>query len=176
MSDLRFPIGQYDRQAIPSDDDVRAAIVQIAETPRQLRTTAEGLTAEQLDTPYRPGGWTVRQVIHHVPDSHLNSYCRFKLALTEDEPTIKPYHEDRWALLSDSRSTPIDVSLTLLESLHDRWVVLLRSLESTDFQKTFRHPEIGLFSLAQNACLYAWHGRHHTAHITSLRERMGWNR
>ena len=97
MSDLRFPIGQYDRQAIPSDDDVRAAIVQISETPRQLRTAAEGLTNEQLDTPYRPGGWTVRQVIHHVPDSHLNSYCRFKLALTEDEPTIKPYHEDRWA-------------------------------------------------------------------------------
>lgn len=176
MSDLRFPIGQYDRQNIPSDEDVRAAIDQIAATPGQIRTAAEGLSPEQLDTPYRPGGWTVRQVIHHVPDSHLNSYCRFKLALTEDQPTIKPYLEDRWALLSDSRSTPIDVSLTLLESLHERWVVLLRSLEPADFRKAFRHPEIGLISLAQNACLYAWHGRHHTAHITSLRERMGWDR
>lgn len=176
MTDLRFPIGQYDRQLIPSDDDVRTAIDQIADAPKQLRAAVEGLDARQLDTPYRPEGWTVRQVIHHVPDSHLNSYCRFKLALTEEEPTIKPYQEDRWALLSDSRSTPIDVSLNLLEALHDRWVVLLRSLEPDDFRKTFRHPEIGLISLAQNACLYAWHGRHHTAHITSLRERMGWNR
>jgi hypothetical protein len=176
VTDLRFPIGQFDRQLIRSDDDVRTAIDQIAEAPKRLRAAVEGLTPEQLDTPYRPEGWTVRQVIHHVPDSHLNSYCRFKLALTEDEPTIKPYLEDQWALLSDSRATPIDVSLNLLEALHDRWVVLLRSLEPADFLRTFRHPEIGLISLAQNACLYAWHGRHHTAHITSLRERTGWNR
>ena len=114
--------------------------------------------------------------MHHVPDSHLNSYCRFKLALTEDEPTIKPYHEDRWAELEDSRTTPIEVSLALLESLHSRWVSLLKSLEPADFQRTFRHPEIGVVTLAQNACLYAWHGRHHAAHVTSLRERMGWDK
>ena len=174
--DLRYPIGSFKLEGTPTETDIRRAIDNIAEAPLRLRAAVEGLSAEQLDTPYRPDGWTVRQVVHHVPDSHLNSYCRFKLALTEDEPTIKPYLEDRWAELEDSRSTPIEVSLALLESLHERWVSLLKSLEPVDFQRTFRHPEIGVVTLAQNACLYAWHGRHHVAHVTSLRERMGWDK
>jgi DinB superfamily len=174
MSDLRFPIGPFEFNKTPSDEEVQRAIAQIAEAPKNLRSAVEDLTVDQLDTPYRPGGWTVRQVVHHVPDSHLNSYCRFKLALTEDEPTIKPYHEDRWAELEDSRVAPIEVSVNMLESLHKRWVTLLESLGPSEFTRTFRHPDIGVVTLAQNACLYAWHGRHHVAHITSLRDRMGW--
>ena len=149
-------------------------IQEIADTPANLRASVAGLSAEQLDTPYRPGGWTVRQVVHHVPDSHMNSYVRFRLALTEDEPTIKPYDESRWAELADSRTARIETSLALLESLHERWVLLLRSLSPADFRRQFRHPELGVVSLEKNLALYAWHGRHHVAHITSLRERMGW--
>jgi uncharacterized damage-inducible protein DinB len=171
---LVLAIGPFKLEGAPTDEVIRRAIGEIAEAPAKLRAAVEGLSPEQLDTPYRPDGWTVRQVVHHVPDSHLNSYCRFKLALTEDEPTIKPYHEDRWAELEDSRATPIDVSIALLESLHKRWWLLLKSLEPKDFQRTFRHPEIGVVSLAKNVCLYAWHGRHHAAHISSLRARMGW--
>jgi uncharacterized damage-inducible protein DinB len=163
-------------EGTPTDESIRRAIDEISEAPGKLRAAVEGLSAEQLDTPYRPDGWTVRQVVHHVPDSHLNSYCRFKLALTEDEPAIKAYQEDRWAELADSRATPIEVSLALLESLHLRWVTLMKSLAPDEFNRTFRHPEIGVVTLAKNACLYAWHGRHHTAHITSLRDRMGWNK
>ena len=174
MSDLQFPIGRFKLEGAPTDETNRQAICEIAEAPARLRAAVEGLSTEQLDTPYRPDGWTVRQVVHHLPDSHLNSYCRFKLALTEDEPTIKPYREDRWAELEDSRATPIEVSLALLESLHKRWVLLMESLGPADFERTFRHPDIGVVTLAQSACLYAWHGRHHVAHITSLRERMGW--
>lgn len=174
--DLRYPIGPFKLEGTPTDDDVIRAIDEIADAPAKLLAAVEGLSAEQLDTPYRPDGWTVRQVVHHVPDSHLNSYCRFKLALTEDEPTIKPYREERWAELADSLATPVEVSLTLLESLHRRWVVLLKSLDPPDFQRTFRHPEIGVITLARTACLYAWHGRHHTAQVTSLRQRMGWER
>jgi uncharacterized damage-inducible protein DinB len=176
LKDLQYPIGRFGLDGKPSDDQVRQAITQIGDAPANLRAAVEGLSSQQLDTPYRPGGWTVRQVVHHVPDSHLNSYCRLKLALTEEEPTIKAYHEDRWAELEDSKATPIEVSLALLESLHKRWVLLLTSLRPADFQRTFRHPEIGVVTLAQNTCLYAWHGRHHTAHITALRERMGWNK
>ena len=139
-----------------------------------MRAAVNGLSKEQLDTPYREGGWTVRQVVHHVPDSHLNAYTRFKLALTENEPTIKPYAEDRWAELADTRSTPIETSLMLLDSLHDRWVRLLRSLQPEDWKKSFRHPELGLVSLEKNLSLYAWHGRHHVAHVTELRKRMAW--
>lgn len=157
-----------------SADDRRKFIAQIAETPAHLRGAIGGLSDSQLDTPYRPEGWTVRQVIHHVPDSHLNSYMRFKLALTEDEPTIKPYAEDRWAELTDGKSGPIEVSLRLLECLHSRWVALLRSMSEADWKRTFRHPDLGLLRLDQNAALYAWHGRHHVAHITALRERMAW--
>jgi len=176
LDDLQYPIGRFSLGGTPTDNQVRQAIDEIAQAPAKLRAAVEGLSPEQLDTPYRPGGWTVRQVVHHVPDSHLNSYCRFKLALTEDEPTIKAYHEDRWAELEDSRTTPIEVSLSMLESLHKRWVLLMKSLAPADFARTFRHPEIGLVSLAKNVCLYGWHGRHHTAHITSLRERMGWDK
>jgi DinB family protein len=173
--DLRYPIGPFKLEGAVSSEDIQRAIAQISEAPAELRAAVAGLTLDQLDTPYRPGGWTVRQVVHHVPDSHLNSYCRFKLALTEDEPTIKPYREERWAELSDSRETPIEVSLSLLESLHQRWVTLLKSFGPAEFERTFLHPAIGVVTLAQNACLYAWHGRHHTAHVTSLRERMQWD-
>jgi uncharacterized damage-inducible protein DinB len=176
VTDLQYPIGRFKLEGPPTPQEIGRAIDEIAQAPAKLRAAAEGLSPEQLDTPYRPGGWTVRQVVHHVPDSHLNSYCRFKLALTEDEPTIKAYHEDRWAELDDSRSAPIEVSLAMLESLHKRWVLLMKSLAPGDFARTFRHPEIGLVSLAKNVCLYGWHGRHHTAHITSLRERMGWDK
>jgi len=138
-----------------------------------LKAAVAGLSAEDLDTPYRPGGWTVRQLVHHVPESHMNSYIRYKWALTEDEPTIKPYFEDRWAELSDARTCPVEPSLALLESLHQRWVTLLRGLTEEDWKRTFRHPDLGLVRLDQNAALYAWHGRHHVAHITNLRERIG---
>jgi uncharacterized damage-inducible protein DinB len=157
-----------------SDEERREKIDQIEAAPAQLRAAVEGLNAEQLDTPYRPGGWTVRQVVHHVPDSHLNAYIRFKLALTEDEPAIKTYDEARWAELPDSRSVPIEVSLVLLETLHRRWVSLLRLLPAAAFEKTLRHPDHGLINLNQLLSLYAWHGAHHVAHVTTLRERMGW--
>ena len=146
----------------------------IRSLPPILRRAVNGLNDKQLDTPYREGGWTVRQVIHHVPDSHLNAYMRYKLALTEDEPTIKPYAEDRWAQLSDTQSTPVEVSLTLLDSLHTRWVQLLRAIKPEEWKRNFRHPELGTVSLEKNLGLYAWHGKHHVAHITELRKRMGW--
>ena len=155
-------------------EDRRKYIGQIAETPARLRAAVNGLSDDQLDTPYRPDGWTVRQVVHHVPDSHLNSYIRFKLALTEDQPTVKPYAEDRWAELPDGRTGPVEVSLRLLECLHSRWVALLRSMSEPDWARTFRHPDLGLLRLDRNAALYAWHGRHHVAHVSALRERMGW--
>lgn len=174
MPDPRYPIGKFHYEGPPSEQQRRQFLDEIASTPANLRAAVRGLSPAQLDTPYRDGGWTVRQVVHHVPDSHLNSYVRFKLALTEDDPTIKPYAEDRWAELADSKSTPIEVSLTLLDSLHDRWVRLLRSLNADDWKRTFRHPELGAMTLEKNLALYAWHGRHHVAHITELRKRMGW--
>jgi DinB superfamily len=174
--DLRYPIGPFHYDGPLTDEQRQRLVDQIEATPAKLRAAVEGLSPQQLDTPYRPGGWTVRQVVHHLPDSHLNSYMRFRLALTEDEPTIKPYYEDRWAALDDARHAPIDISLALLEALHRRWVLLLRSLNAQDFARTFVHPELGVVSLEKNVSLYAWHGRHHVAHITSLRERMGWRR
>jgi len=174
MTDLRYPVGKFQYDAPPSESQKHMYIDEIAQAPSRLRASIGGLSDSQLDTPYRPEGWTVRQVTHHVPDSHLNAYIRFKLALTEDEPTIKVYAEDRWARLQDTTVTPVDVSLTLLDSLHDRWVRLLRSLQSEDWKRSFRHPEMGLVSLERNLAMYAWHGRHHVAHITSLRERNGW--
>jgi DinB superfamily len=172
--DLRYPIGPFQYDGPQTDEQRQGSIDQIAETPARLRAAVEGLSPQQLGTPYRPGGWTVRQVVHHLPDSHLNSYIRFRLALTEDAPTIKPYYEDRWAELDDARHAPIDLSLALLESLHRRWVLLLRSLTAQDFSRTFLHPELGVVSLDMNVSLYTWHGRHHVAHITALRKRMGW--
>ena len=171
--DLQYPIGRFEFPSLVSNQDCARFIQEIAETPANLRAAVTGLSAEQLDTPYRPGGWTVRQVVHHVPDSHMNSYIRFRLALTEDEPTIKPYDQSRWAELADSRTASIETSLALLESLHERWLLLLRSLSPADLRREFRHPELGVVSLEKNLALYAWHGRHHVAHITSLRERMG---
>jgi uncharacterized damage-inducible protein DinB len=174
MSDLRFPVGKFHYDGLTSQEQQQAFLHDIAQTPAKLRSAVQGLSDAQLDTPYRPDGWTVRQVVHHVPDSHLNSYVRFKLALTEDEPTIKPYAEDRWAELADTKATPIEVSLTMLDSLHDRWVRLLRSLTPEQWNRTFRHPEMGPMTLEKTLALYAWHGRHHVAHITELRKRMSW--
>lgn len=174
MTDLRFPIGKFSYAGPPNGEQKQQFIDDIAQTPANLRTAVKGLSNEQLDTPYRPEGWSVRQLVHHVPDSHLNSYIRFKLALTEDEPTIKPYAEDRWAELADSQATPIEVSLTLLESLHDRWVTLLRSLTPEQWHRSFRHPDLGPMNLEKTLALYAWHGKHHVAHITELRKRMSW--
>jgi hypothetical protein len=174
MTDMHYPLGKFTYNGPPTEDQKQRFLDDIAQTPAKLRAAVKGLSDQQLDTPYRPEGWTVRQVAHHVPDSHLNAYVRFKLALTEEEPTITPYAEDRWAQLADTRATPVEVSLALLDSLHDRWVRLLRSLKPEDWKRTFRHPELGLVSLEKNLALYAWHGRHHVAHITALRERNGW--
>jgi uncharacterized damage-inducible protein DinB len=150
-------------------------IREIAETPARLRAAVAGLSAAQVETPYRPGGWTVRQVVHHVPDSHLQAYTRFKLALTEDTPTIKPYAEARWAELDDTKTVDPAVSLDLLDALHTRWVAILRSLGTSDWTRTFRHPEFEhLMTLDEALARYAWHGRHHVLHITALREREGW--
>jgi uncharacterized damage-inducible protein DinB len=176
MSDLRYPIGQFTLDSDTFSDEQRDDYIdRIAATPAMLRDAVAGLTDQQLDTPYRPDGWTVRQVVHHLPDSHLNSYIRFKLALTEEEPTIKPYNEDRWAHLADTGRTPIEVSLALLDALHERFVTLLRSLTPEQFARTFNHPEQGIVSLNRNVAIYAWHGPHHVAQITALRERMGWD-
>ena len=173
MTDLRFPIGEFVRPDTLDAAGRRAATAHLRDTPSQLRAALAGLDDSQLDTSYRPGGWTVRQVAHHVPDSHMNAYIRCKLALTEQQPTIKPYDEAAWALLQDSR-LPVDVSLRLLDAVHERWVVLLESISEGEWNRTFVHPANGVTRLDQLLALYSWHGRHHTAHVTSLRERMGW--
>jgi uncharacterized damage-inducible protein DinB len=172
--DLRYPIGEFDTNAPILVERRPHLIDQIAEAPARLRAAVSGLNEEQLATCYRPGGWTVRQVVHHVPDSHINSYMRFKLAMTEEEPQIRTYHEERWAELPDARTGPLEVSLNLLDCLHQRWVLFLRSLNEDDFMRSFQHPEWGLVNLDKAIALYAWHGRHHVAHITSLRERNDW--
>ena len=174
MSEPRYPVGKFSYDTPPSEAQRDELIQEIENAPTALRSAIQGLSAEQIETPYRNGGWTVRQVVHHVPESHMNAYIRFKLALTEDEPTIKPYMEDRWAKLDDVQSTPLDVSLALLDNLHKRWVRVLRSIKPDEWKRTFRHPELGTVSLEKNLALYAWHGRHHVAHITELRKRMGW--
>jgi hypothetical protein len=174
--DLRYPIGRMPVLKGPATPRQREEWIRTIEgLPRRLRGAVDGLTPQQWDTPYRPGGWTVRQVVHHVPDSHLNAYVRFKLGVTEDEPTIKPYDEASWAKLADTRETPPAVSLDLLEALHTRWVVLLRSLSEQDYGRTVRHPEYGrIFTLEGLLAQYAWHCEHHLRHITALREREGW--
>jgi len=174
MSDLRYPIGKFSYDGKLTEDQKRACIEQIGEAPAQLRAAVNGLSESQLETPYRPEGWTVRQVVHHVPESHMNSYVRFKLALTEDDPVIKPYAEDLWAKTAEVKATPIEVSLALTDSLHDRWVRLLRGLGPEEWKRTFRHPEHGSMSLEKALAMYAWHGRHHVAHITELRNSMSW--
>jgi|SRR5579862_801534 uncharacterized damage-inducible protein DinB len=173
VDDLRYPIGQF-KPALTTTSDHRAEHIEVLrELPGSLSDAVGDLEDTQLDTPYREGGWSVRQVVHHVADSHLNCYVRFKLALTEEEPIIKPYDQGAWAALPDSRM-PVDISLTLTWALHERWVALLESMTERDFQKKFVHPERGVQDLATTLALYDWHSRHHTAHITSLRARMGW--
>ncbi|WNQ10286.1 bacillithiol transferase BstA [Paenibacillus aurantius] len=174
MSDLRYPIGRFQQEEPIPPEQLQAWISDIESLPNRLREAAAGLSEEQLDTPYRPGGWTVRQVIHHVADSHMNSFIRFKLALTEPEPVIKPYREERWAELPDTSRAPIGLSLELLQQLHERWVLLLRSMTEGDYARLFVHPDSGPLTLARTTGLYAWHGRNHTAHIAALRERMSW--
>jgi uncharacterized damage-inducible protein DinB len=172
--DLSYPVGRFEWDGNTTSTRRGQLIQEIANAPAHLRSAVEDLSDEQLDTPYRPGGWTVRQVIHHLPDSHMNGFTRVKLALTEETPTIKPYDEASFAKLADARDTPNEVSLALLDALHERWVVLWRSLSDTDFARAFNHPEIGVVPLDKQLGLYAWHGRHHVAHVTRLRERMGW--
>jgi uncharacterized damage-inducible protein DinB len=162
---LRYPIGRFQPRAGLTSAEIRQLIDDLAALPRDLRAAVSSLSEEQLDTPYRPRGWTVRQVVHHLPDSHVNAYVRFKLALTEDEPTIKDYNEAAWAELADGRGADVEGSLVLLEAVHRRWTFLLRSLELEDFARTFRHPEAGVVTLERNLQLYAWHGRHHLAHV-----------
>jgi uncharacterized damage-inducible protein DinB len=174
MSDLAYPIGKFAWSGPGSAADRARRIAEIAAAPAALRDAVAGLSEAQLETPYRPGGWTVRQVAHHVPDSHVNAYVRFKLAVTEDIPTIKPYDEAAWAELADVKAVPVATSLALLEAVHERWVAFLRSLGEADWARNFNHPELGVVSLERNLALYAWHGRHHVAHVTALRERMGW--
>lgn len=173
MSDPRYPIGKFE---IPTDIDAakRAAWIEtIAATPANLRAAVAGLTDAQLDTPYREEGWTVRQVVHHTADSHMNSFIRFKLALTEDTPHIKPYDENEWAKTPEVRE-PIDDSLAILDALHRRWVSLLNGMSDADFKRAFFHPDHGPIPLDIAAALYAWHGNHHTAHVTNLRRQNGW--
>ena len=175
-TDLRFPVGKFSRPTAALSSAERAALIDaIAQTPTALRSAVKGLNDAQLDTPYRPDGWTVRQVVHHVPDSHMNAYCRFKLALTEDMPTIKPYDESKWAAMDDGKSPLVEESLTLLDSLHARWVYLLRRMQPSDFGRLLHHPEWDTpMSLDMLLALYGWHGRHHVAHVTELRKRQGW--
>jgi uncharacterized damage-inducible protein DinB len=169
MTDPRYPVGKFNYLGVATPDQRAASIREIAIAPAALRAAVNGLDDRQLDTPYRPGGWTVRQVVHHVPDSHLNAYCRFKLALTEENPTIKAYDEAAWANVADTARTPIDVSLALLDALHQRWVVLLESMTAADFARTLHHPERGAITLDWMLQLYAWHGRHHVGHVTMLK-------
>lgn len=170
--DLRYPVGPF---TLPqSADEAPEWIETIERAPADLRRAAAGLTDAQLDTPYRDGGWTARQVVHHLPDSHANGYIRHKLALTEESPVIRPYIESRWAELEDSKA-PVELSLRLLEALHARWAIVLRCLDAADLERAYQHPEMGRLTMFQSIANYAWHSRHHIAHITSLRERMGWD-
>jgi hypothetical protein len=172
--DLRYPIGKYERVASLTPSQRTACIDAMAEAPSRLAAAVAGLTPAQLDTPYRPGGWSVRQVVHHLPDSHFHAYTRFKFALAENEPAIKAYDEAVWAEMVDAKTAPIEISLTLFDSLQKRWVMFIRSLSPSDLARTYRHPERGVVALEENLALYAWHGRHHVTHITALRERSGW--
>jgi hypothetical protein len=172
--DLRYPIGRWDVRTWLSAEEAQRAIATLEAAPARIRAAVAGLDDGQLDTPYRPGGWTMRQLVHHLPDSHLNAYVRMRLALTEKAPAIKTYEEARWAELPDARSAPVELSLQLLAALHARWVLLLRALDAAAWQRTFRHPELGEMSVDQSLGFYAWHCRHHEAHLTALRARQGW--
>ena len=171
--DLSFPIGRFDHRGARTAESRASAIDDLAALPARMREAVRGLTEAQLDTPYRPGGWTVRQLVHHVADSHMNGYIRVKLALTEDNPTIKPYEQEEWARLADSK-LPIELSLSILDAVHARWSAIVRSLQPADFARTFVHPELGQLTLDGQIHLYGWHSRHHVAHLTALRQREGW--
>lgn len=173
MPDLNYPIGKFERPAAATEADRTRWISQIEALPGELREALAGLTEAQLEIPYRPGGWTSRQVVHHVADSHMNSFLRFRLALTEDEPTIKPYDQGAWGELVDTRKAPVEWSLAILEAVHKRWVMLLNSMGEREFERTFRHPELGVLTLNVNLALYAWHGRHHTAHVLGVKKQQG---
>ncbi len=172
--DPRYPIGRYQPPSEVTPAKRAEAIREIAAAPEKIRAAINGLSDGQLEAPYRDGGWTLRQVVHHVADSHMNAYIRWRLALTESEPTIKPYEEAAWAKLEDAAHAPVEVSLKLLVPLHERWVGLLRSVKDQEFSRTFRHPEHGVRTLDWMLFLYAWHGNHHTAHITELRKQKSW--
>ena len=174
MNDLRYPIGRFRPPEIYSPEGRAAFIETIGGTPGGLRAAVAGLDTDRLLTPYRDGGWTAAQVVHHLADSHMNAYMRCRLALTESDPTIKPYSEGAWARLSDAASPEVAVSIDLLTALHDRWVRLLRSLDAADFDRTYLHPERGPMTIDRTLALYAWHGSHHIAHINGLRQRNGW--
>jgi len=173
-SDPKYPIGRFQGEENLTDAGRNEMIDEIAALPATLGAAVAGFDEKKFDTPYREGGWTVRQLVHHIADSHINAYVRFKLALTEDEPTIKTYKQESWAEAADSRTAPAEVSLSLLDGVHRRWAILLRAMSAADFARKFNHPEHGKMTLERLLGLYAWHGRHHTAHITSLRERNGW--
>jgi uncharacterized damage-inducible protein DinB len=172
--DLSYPIGKFEAPAALDAGRRGEWLRQIAEAPARFREAVRGLDDAQLDTSYRPGGWTIRQVVHHMADSHVNAYIRYRLALTEDRPTIKPYDQTAWAELADARTLSVETSLAILEGVHQRWVALAESLAEANFARTFLHPERGEVRLDSNLAMYAWHGRHHAAHILGLRERMGW--
>lgn len=172
--DLRYPIGKFEFRAAAPAGARPQSIAILEAAPQRFREAVRNLTDVQLDTPYRPDGWTVRQVVHHVADSHINAYVRCRLALTEDEPIVKTYEEARWAELPDARALPVEVSLQLIAGLHQRWMALFRNLAPADFARAFRHPELGTMTIDATLALYAWHSRHHEAHITSLRGRSGW--
>lgn len=173
-ADPQYPIGKFQPLPATTEQDRDAFLAEIALSPEHLRSALAGLSDAQLDTPYREGGWTVRQVVHHLFDSHANAYIRFKLALTEEEPTIKPYMEALWAELPEARTAPVEISLSLFDYLHQRWVLMMRAMGPSDWERRFRHPERGVMTLESTLALYAWHGRHHVAHITELRKRNGW--
>ena len=176
LDELRYPLGPFTYSGSQTVEQRRSCIERIEAAPGAVRRAVEGLTEAQLDTRYRDGGWTVRQVVHHLPDSHLNAYTRFRLALTEPTPTIRPYFEHLWAELADARTAPIELSLALLEALHRRWTLLLRSLGPTEWELRYMHAEHGReWTLDEALAMYAWHGEHHAAHITALRARMGWS-
>ena len=172
--DPRYPVGKFAPKPHLTTDERTTLIGQIADAPNQLVQAIAGLSEEQLNTPYRDGGWTVRQVVHHVADSHMNAFTRFRLAVTENNPTVKPYDEKRWSELVDSRTAPIAASIPIVEGLHARWVMMLKSFSAADFERPLQHPENGPMDVDRLLQLYAWHGRHHVAHVTELRRRMGW--
>lgn len=175
LEQLKYPIGHYLPPDPIPESLIKTWISEIQSLPAALESALAGMTDTQLDTPYRPGGWTVRQLVHHLADSHVNAHCRLRLALTEDGPTIKPYEQDEWAELADVKNMPVVHSLNILTGLHARWAFLLKNLSSSQFQRVFVHPEYQkTYSIGEMTGLYAWHGKHHLAHITELKKRNGW--